>query len=514
MTSSQVQAGTFTATSAVLTGMTLAGVVHNDSAGALTSSLVVGADIAANTVSNSNLGNMPADTIKGNNTGSPASPIDLTVAQVQTLINGTTGTLGTMAYQNANAVVVTGGTIDGTVIGGTTAAAGTYTALVATSTITDSAMGTAGVVHNSSAGLFSSSLIVAADITAATITGAKIAANTVANSNLSNMPANTIKGNNTGAPAAPIDLTVAQVQTMVNGTTGALGTMAYENSNAVAITGGAIDGTAIGATTATTGKFTTLSASTSITASAMGTAGVVHNSSAGLFSSSLIVAADITAATITGTQIASNTIANSNLSNMPANTVKGNNTGGSAAPLDLTVAQASALIVPLTATQVAYGSGSNTVTGDSTLTYAGSVLTVPSIKLTTTGGTPTALDFYENFTQNITFTGPWAANQTVSISLTRIGNIVTLFFTQNITTAGSVLNQFITSTSNLPARFAPTAAGAAVAMTVFSVNTNGVGGEFIVSTAGAITIAVNGTATFPGTGTTGFPTGCVTWARA
>jgi len=37
-----------------------------------------------------------------------------------------------------------------------------------------------------------------------------------------------------------------------------VGTMAEQNANSVAITGGSIDGTAIGATTASTGKFTTL----------------------------------------------------------------------------------------------------------------------------------------------------------------------------------------------------------------------------------------------------------------
>ena len=63
--------------------------------------------------------------------------------------------------------------------------------------------------------------------------------------------------------------------TSVNGYTGTVvltntdisgfGSMSTQNANAVAITGGAIDGTAIGATTTSTGKFTTLNASTSLT---------------------------------------------------------------------------------------------------------------------------------------------------------------------------------------------------------------------------------------------------------
>jgi hypothetical protein len=63
--------------------------------------------------------------------------------------------------------------------------------------------------------------------------------------------------------------------TSVNGYTGTVvltntdisgfGTMSTQNANAVAITGGTINGTTIGATTATTGAFTTATASTSVT---------------------------------------------------------------------------------------------------------------------------------------------------------------------------------------------------------------------------------------------------------
>ena len=51
------------------------------------------------------------------------------------------------------------------------------------------------------------------------------------------------------------DTAIAIANTAVSG----LGTMSTQNANAVAITGGAIDGATIGATTATTGKFTTVS---------------------------------------------------------------------------------------------------------------------------------------------------------------------------------------------------------------------------------------------------------------
>ena len=74
--------------------------------------------------------------------------------------------------------------------------------------------------------------------------------------------------------AVPASIITGQVA-IANGGTGAstasgartnlgLGTIATQDANAVAITGGSIDGTTIGATTSSTGKFTTLSATTGL----------------------------------------------------------------------------------------------------------------------------------------------------------------------------------------------------------------------------------------------------------
>jgi len=63
-----------------------------------------------------------------------------------------------------------------------------------------------------------------------------------------------------------------------------LGTMSTQNANSVAVTGGAIDGTTVGATTATTGAFTTVTASTSLTTptvQATGSGGLALKNSSG-----------------------------------------------------------------------------------------------------------------------------------------------------------------------------------------------------------------------------------------
>jgi len=114
-----------------------------------------------------------------------------------------------------------------------------------------------------------------------------------------------------------------------------------------------------------------------ITNSILNTAGIVHNNSLGVFSTSLIVAADIASATITGSKIAPNTITNSLLSTMPSNTIKGNNTGGVATPLDLTVTQVQALLgitgsVTIANTQVGFGNPSNNLIGSANLTWTDS----------------------------------------------------------------------------------------------------------------------------------------------
>src|SRR5262249_6691442 len=91
----------------------------------------------------------------------------------------------------------------------------------------------------------------------------------------------------------------------------------------------------------------------------------------GNIASATITGGNIASATITGGNIASNTVANSNLANMAANSIKCNNTGGSATPIDCTAAQAGAIItgkIASIAQQTFCGSGCTT-TCSPTCTY-------------------------------------------------------------------------------------------------------------------------------------------------
>ncbi|TAH23022.1 MAG: hypothetical protein EAZ08_00005, partial [Cytophagales bacterium] len=108
-----------------------------------------------------------------------------------------------------------------------------------------------------------------------------------------------IANGGTGATTAPLARTAL-----------GLGSIATQAASAVAITGGTVDGTSIGATAASSGRFTALT----VTPFA---AGVVKSSAAGVLSSGTVGSAEITDGTITTTDLAftplTNTLASANI---------------------------------------------------------------------------------------------------------------------------------------------------------------------------------------------------------
>ena len=233
--------------------------------------------IAANAVSNAKLATMATLTIKGNNTGGAAAPIDLTAAQVKTLLAiASTDVSGLGSLATASSVNLS------------TQATGTLQAAQVPA--------------------YTGDVTSAGGALALTI-----AANAVTNAKLATMATLTIKGNNTGGAAAPIDLTAAQVKTLLaiaNTDVSGLGSLATASS--------------VNLSTQATG---TLQA-----AQEPAHTGDVTNTAGSL-----------------ATTIAANAVSNAKLAQMAANTIKGNNTGALANAADLTMAQVKTLLAIIAA---------------------------------------------------------------------------------------------------------------------------------------------------------------------
>ena len=167
--------------------------------------------------------------------------------------------LGTMSTQGSDAVTITGGTANGLTIGAVNPAAGVFTTLRINSTLSlAGTTGTSGQVLTSNGASAPTWQNIAGSGTVTSID---------------------VSGGSTGLTTSggPVTgsgtITLAGTLALANGGTGAttaaaartalgLGTIATQAANAVAITGGTINGTSIGATTRSSGDFTILSGNT------------------------------------------------------------------------------------------------------------------------------------------------------------------------------------------------------------------------------------------------------------
>lgn len=385
--------------------------------------------------------------------------------------------LGTMAIQNDDTVSIIGGTIDSTSIGATTPST------IRATSITDTGFTTAGVVHNSSGGIFTSSLIVNADVSAA---------------------------------AGIVDSKLATISTAGKVANSATTATSSNTLNTIVLRDGSGNFSAGTITAALNGNASTSTTSVNFTGTLAGDVGGTQGA----------------------TLIQPDAVTNAKLANMPAHTFKGNNSGTSGNPLDLTIAQMQAelgIVAPaLTATQVGFGGASNTLTGsnnikwvDSTLTMnlasgteinmgnltssrkvvlfstttndfqfygfgiasgalkhrvdntasdhvfvAGATTTtenelmrikgVGGCTFPTSGGTPSILNFYEaSVTVNMVLSGPWGATTaSFPVVLTRLGDLVVASWNgmaTGISVSSSANISSSSTTNNIPSRFASSA---------------------------------------------------------
>jgi hypothetical protein len=242
--------------------------------------------------------------------------------------------LGTMSTQNANAVTITGGSLDNVVIGGSTANAGTFTNVNAT-TVT----ATTGSFTNVSGNGSALTAINASNISSGTIANARTTGNTsnsastiVLRDATGNFGANTISAafSGDGSAISAINAsnlssgTVANARTTAATANGASTIVLRDGSGgfgagditAVSISGNGVALTAINASNIASG---TIANARTTAASANGASTIVLRGSSGEFAAGVITADGSGLSAINASNISSGTVATARLATGTAN---------------------------------------------------------------------------------------------------------------------------------------------------------------------------------------------------
>lgn len=128
--------------------------------------------------------------------------------------------------------------------------------------------------------------------------------------------------------------------------------------------------------------------------------------------------------------------------------------------------------------------------------------TIPSVTLNTTGGTPTALNYYEEGTFSALFNqgaGAGSSGNTATVNFIRVGKVVTLTIPGNFAfTAGATATSFSTAASVVPSRLCTPTNDAFVPIFIQNGTVNAQTGVMRVTTGGAIQIqrTADGSASF------------------
>ena len=193
-------------------------------------------------------------------------------------LNGT-ASVGAIVAATAD---INAGTIDGTTIGGTTAAAGTFTDLTSTGTSTHANVDiNGGSIDGATIGA----------TTASTIVGTTVTANTQFTGNLVGDVTGDVVGSVTGDVTGNV---TGNLTGNVSGNVTSTGTSTF---SAIDVNGGAIDSTPIGATTPSTGVFTSVTTTGATITSADINGGTIDNAAVGATTPSTVVGTTITANT-------------------------------------------------------------------------------------------------------------------------------------------------------------------------------------------------------------------------